>query len=1008
MSASDPDPNSLFGWAVSVNGSTAVVGSSNPFQCDKGDNCGSAYVIRFDGTDWVETQKLIAHDRDPSDPDAYGSSVFVSGDRALVGAYQDDCADGEACGSAYMFRFDGTEWVEEQKLTASDAEEADHFGSSLCVDGETAFVGVPRDWCSDNSAYACGSVYVFRLEGGGWVEKQKLGASDGASFDYFGESVSVNGNTAVIGAALDDCDAGESCGSAYVFRFNGTEWVEEQKLTAQDAGVVDQFGASVSVDGDRILIGAFQDDCASGTQCGSAYVFHFDGTSWSEEQKLTASDAEKRDFFGASVSLSGDTALLGASLADCISEPNCGAVYRFRFDGTSWREEQKLTGSGTPFFGTSVSLAGATALVGASGTDCSDTGFYGCGSAHFFRCEGPSCDQTQELTASDAENRDMFGSSVSVSGDTMVVGAREDDCATEESCGSAYVYRFNGIGWSFEQKLTASGADTLPSFGASVSTGADTVIVGEPFADCPAGLYCGAAYVYRFNGTSWVKEQELTAVDAAAVDFFGTTISLSGNTIVVGAPADNFAAGSDCGSAYVYRFNGTDWVLEQKLFASDAAANDFFGISVSVSGDTTFVAADRDDCAGGADCGSVYVFRFNGTFWVEEDKLTASDAEAGDRFGISLALSGSTAFVGAYQDRCAAGGNCGSAYVYRFNGTSWVEEQKLTASDAAADALFGLAVAVSGDAAVIGGSRDDCVADVSCGLAYLFRFDGTDWVEDQKLTAIGAGAGGDTSRSFVAISGDTVVVGSDGDDCVVGPDCGSAYVFGCLGLVSAPPPHQPDPTGIDKPRFVSFAIEDSGQETALRIGLVSLHHVDPPYTGGASVPFTAFEGQVRWVGPPTQYLESVSSGTPFFASQLQWDPSYQDWSTVGLLHVTGSAIVPSSIYEVENVAASCMGSEASCTAVSAPLSISTTRWGDVVDPFNPPSSTTQPDFADIGALVNKFKSAAGAPIKARALLAETNANGEIDPTPDLGFTHISACVDAFKGLPYPYQIAGCP
>ena len=196
--------------------------------------------------------------------------------------------------------------------------------------------------------------------------------------------------------------------------------------------------------------------------------------------------------------------------------------------------------------------------------------------------------------------------------------------------------------------------------------------------------------------------------------------------------------------------------------------------------------------------------------------------------------------------------------------------------------------------------------------------------------------------------------------------------------------------------------------TALRVKLVSLHHVVPPYTGGASVPFTSFEGQVRWVGPPTQYVESGSNPTPFYAAALQCMPYYQDWSTVGLLHVTGSAIVPSSIYEVSNVAASCMGNEASCTAVSAPLTVVTTRWGDVETPYNPPSPTTQPDFGDIAALVKKFGSLAGAPIKARALLSGADAFGNISIAPDLGFNHIADCVNAIRGGGYPYTISTCP
>ncbi len=216
-----------------------------------------------------------------------------------------------------------------------------------------------------------------------------------------------------------------------------------------------------------------------------------------------------------------------------------------------------------------------------------------------------------------------------------------------------------------------------------------------------------------------------------------------------------------------------------------------------------------------------------------------------------------------------------------------------------------------------------------------------------------------------------------------------------------------DSSGLNKGRFISFS--PSGCDTALRVTLVSLHHVSPPYTGGPSLPFTSFEGRVRWVGPSLQYMESTTNTTPFYAAVLQCTPYYHDWSTVGLLHVTGSAIVPSSMYEVENVAASCAGVEASCTAVSAPLQIATGRWGDVEVPFNPPSTTAQPDFGDVAALVNKFKGAPGAPIKARSLLAGADAFGNITTlNVDVGFANISACVDAFRGRPYPYTISSCP
>jgi len=225
-------------------------------------------------------------------------------------------------------------------------------------------------------------------------------------------------------------------------------------------------------------------------------------------------------------------------------------------------------------------------------------------------------------------------------------------------------------------------------------------------------------------------------------------------------------------------------------------------------------------------------------------------------------------------------------------------------------------------------------------------------------------------------------------------------------VTSRPYPPGPDPTGIGKTRFISIAPGNGGAQTALMVTLTSLHHVNPPYTGGTAADFTPFEGMVRWVGPPQQYMESASSGVLFWASQTQCDPYYRDWSTVSLLHITGPDIVPSSYYDVQAVSASCQGAETGCADVSTALRIPTTRWGDVETPYNPPSVDPQPDTSDISALVNKFKSALGAPIKARALLAG-DARGIIEIASDLNFNHISMCVDAFKGLPYPYKPGKC-
>ena len=322
----------------------------------------------------------------------------------------------------------------ETKMTASDAAGGDQFGFSVSVSGDTAVVGAFGD---DDAGSISGSAYVFVRNEGVWSQQTKLTASDAAGSDEFGFSVSVSGDTVVVGAR----NAASFSGSAYVFVRSGGVWSQQAKLTAPDAAEADQFGTSVSVSGDTAVVGAPGDD-DGGSSSGSAYVFarnQAGADNWGEAQKLTASDAATFDEFGFSVSVSGDMALVGAPV---IVELGSGAAYVFERNqggADNWGEAQKLTASdaaGGDGFGTSVSVSGDTAVVGAFGDD--DEGSSS-GSAYVFVGSGGVWSQQAKLTASDAAESDEFGTSVSVSGDTAVVGAFGDDDAGRFS-GSAYVY----------------------------------------------------------------------------------------------------------------------------------------------------------------------------------------------------------------------------------------------------------------------------------------------------------------------------------------------------------------------------------------------------------------------------------------------------------------------------------------------------------------------------------------------------------------------------------------
>ena len=378
---------------------------------------------------------------------------------------------------------------QDQKLTAGDAAADDFFGESVAVDGDTLIVGASAE--SDLGTDA-GAAYVFVLGGGTWTQEAKLTASDGAAFDNFGRSVAIDGDTAIVGAWLDDASAFNS-GSAYVFVRSGTTWTQEAKLTPADPEAEDVFGQSVAIDGDTVVVGAYLSDDA-GSATGSAYVFIRSGTTWSQQAKLLSGDAAGNDHFGISVSVSGDTALIGARLDDLVSV-NAGSAYAFVRSGTTWSEQAKLVPIDSDLgdtFGESVSLSGEIALIGAPFNDDAGTDS---GSAYVFVRSGSTWSQQFKLLPMDDQSGDNFGNRVSLSGGTAVVAALKDDDAGSDS-GSAYVFVLDQGTWVEEDKLVAGDGAADDEFGQSVSVDGGRVLVGARFHD-DAGTSSGSAYVFN-------------------------------------------------------------------------------------------------------------------------------------------------------------------------------------------------------------------------------------------------------------------------------------------------------------------------------------------------------------------------------------------------------------------------------------------------------------------------------------------------------------------------------
>jgi hypothetical protein len=356
-------------------------------------------------------------------------------------------------------------------------------------------------------------------------QQAKLTASDAAKHDRFGWSVALSGTTAVVGA--DTKNSGT--GAAYVFKRSGTKWTQQAKLTASDAAKHDNFGYSVAISGTTAVIGA--DARNSGT--GAAYVFKRSGTKWTQQAELTASNGAAGDSFGVSVAITAatSTAVVGAD----TKNSSAGAAYVFTRSGSTWTQRAELTASdaaANSFFGFSVAIAGSTAVVGATGSNRT-------GAAYVFTGSGSTWTQQAKLTATRGIAGDEFGFSVALSGITAAVGAINNNAGA----GAAYVFTRSGTIWTQQAKLTASDGAGSDFFGYSVSLSATAAVVGAP-----DNLGTGAAYIFTGSGSTWTQQAKLTTSGGGGSDFFGDSVTLSGTTAVVGA----YGRESFTGAAYVF------------------------------------------------------------------------------------------------------------------------------------------------------------------------------------------------------------------------------------------------------------------------------------------------------------------------------------------------------------------------------------------------------------------------------------------------------------------------
>lgn len=620
------------------------------------------------------------------------------------------------------------------------------MGWAVAGDGDTFAIGLPNI-----GKTAPGAVQVWRVdESGVWNLEAELTGDSPTDSDQFGWSIALDGDTLVVGARrADETDVLQNRGAAYIFSRSEGVWTQEARLKLSDPDVWPPvyFGHAVAISGDTVIVSAWNNSVIEPPGAAALYSYTRSGGVWSLHQKVTVSGT----LVGSSVAISGNLMMAGEG---------GGGVYTFERGGTGWNAIQALPGSSS--FGSTLVLDGSFALIGAPFESISGVSV---GAVHVYERSNRIWTKKQSLNAVDWAFDDQFGSQIAMAGDTIFIGARGDD-DIEFNSGSVYVFRPLLGEWHHRQTLKATDPCLGQLFGV-VAASAEFAIIGAP-EDTGRGYDIGEAYIFANSPEGWTPQGKLSPQrDTGRLDQLGRSIVVDGNFAFFGVPSDCERA-LGAGAVYVFARPFGFWIPHQKLIASDGTPFDGFGSSIATSGDTLFVGMQRTN--GPYEPGAAYAFRRNlSGMWTEEQIVASPNPNVLGTFGSAVALSGETAFIG---DSREVENSITSGAVYVFNRTqrTWTQGEKLVPSDGEEDDYFGRVISASGDRLIVGTAGKG-----STGAAYIFSKSDGSWSEEQKLSFSRISLNDQIGIS-VAISGDEAFVGAPGED-LAATDSGAVYAF---------------------------------------------------------------------------------------------------------------------------------------------------------------------------------------------------------------------------------------
>lgn len=643
----------------------------------------------------------------------FGKSISIHGNIAAIGAPNVD-----SHGVVYVYEYSGFNWIEKAVLKPSDGSSEDEFGSSVSLNDNLILVGAKRK-SYDNKSFA-GAGYLFEMENGSWQQTHRFTGSEVTENGLFGHKVILKDEKAYISSI------GLNNGKVYCFEYINGQWTEIQVIASPGDTIAD-FGYSMSIHQNRMIIGS-PDERINGALSGSAYIYENEKELWIFKQQIIASDASQGQDFGLAVDIQGDIAIVGDPNKD---DPvrNIGSVYLFEFNGKTWIEKQTLAASKTKrnlYFGSQVKLDNEHVFVSAYGrVEASKEA----GALFIFQRQSELWNQTELILPDDPQRDDFFGYTISSHENNLFIGSLYDDDHGNNS-GSVTILKNIDNSWIQIQKLSMS--DEIGAMGDqfsySISTDGLNLAIGSP-GDDEYGINSGSVYIYNRINNKWLLSEIIYPQDNLDYQYFGSSVDIKSNQLIIGSPQGTFASQNGNGKAYYYEYENDQWNLKQELSSDNIGSNGLFGYAVKIFSNTIIIGAPFNDV------GSVYVFNENNNTWNLTQKLMSNQNDHQDMFGVSLDMDATKIVVGAINQLFINSSDyiTGATHIFELNEGDWDRSQIIYPSGLNSRVDFGVSVKLSGETLVVG-AKNDRVSGSITGSVYLYQNNSDIWEFSQRIT----------------------------------------------------------------------------------------------------------------------------------------------------------------------------------------------------------------------------------------------------------------------------------